>query len=43
MQKRNISKDWLFSLDGGAQQRVDLPHDYVVHGRRAPENAGAHA
>ena len=25
MQKRNISKDWLFSLDGGAQQRVVPP------------------
>ena len=40
MKKTNISKGWLFSYNNGAQQQVDLPHDFIIRQPRSPGNPG---
>ncbi len=42
MRRLNFCKDWLFSKDGGAPRRIDLPHDAQLGERRgADEPSGA--
>ena len=44
MRKENINKEWLFGRFGQEEmQRIDLPHDAMIHEKRDPnvDNGGA--
>lgn len=40
MIKRNISGEWLFCMDNGQYETVDLPHDYAISQVRSAQGDG---